>query len=593
LGSERIEELERELIDTRENLQAVIEELETANEELQSSNEEMISTNEELQSTNEELQSLNEELHTVSVEHQLKIKELFEVNDDLNNYFNNSDIGQVILDKKMIIRKFSPSAKQMINLIESDIGRSIVDITIRLRDVNLINDIKKVLETSESIEKEAATTDGHYFILRLSPYIRRDRSSDGVIINFVDVSQYKRLTSIVEGIFESSTNGITAKKSIRDAAHQIIDFEYVAVNDAAERMFHVDTGTLKGKRLLQTFQDAQREYFKMYTRVVETGNPIQLEFYHESSDKWYETIVVKMLDGVVTTHIDITEKKKNADMIARNFEDLKVTSQRLSDTNIQLERSNFDLMQFASVASHDLKEPLRKIQAFGNILESKIQSKLSDTESGYLSKMISASNRMQVLIEDVLTLSKLSDDGLAKEKIDLNKIIKHISDDLEITIREKNATIKVSTLPSIDAVPGQMHQVFQNLISNALKFANKKNPVVSITEQTISAEHAKELGINPDEYVYIIVGDNGIGFENQYKEKIFGIFQRLHGRNYEGTGIGLAIVRKIIENHGGFIYANGILNKGAEFHIILPVLSGENQPRNGLIQQGVEIGTIH
>lgn len=576
LGTERIQELEQELIDTRENLQAVIEELETANEELQSSNEEMISTNEELQSTNEELQSLNEELHTVSVEHQLKIKELFEVNDDLNNYFNNSDIGQVILDQNMTIRKFSPSARLMINLIEPDIGRSITDITVRLKNLNFVNEIKNIIDTGQSFEREVATIDGRYFILRIRPFIRRDRAIDGVVINFVDISQFKRLSSIVEGIFESSTNGITAKKAIRNSENKIIDFEYLVINEAAERMFQVQPGTLRGRRLLETFRDAKNEYFQMYVKVVETGEPLQLEFYHESTNKWYETMVVKMLDGVVTTHIDITDKKKNADMIARNFEDLKITSKKLSDTNTQLERSNFDLLQFASVASHDLKEPLRKIQAFGNILQSKIQNKLTDVELGYLSKMISASNRMQNLIEDVLTLSKLSNNGLAKEKTDLNRIIKHICEDLEITIREKKASISLGTLPTIDAVPGQMHQVFQNLISNALKFSNKKFPQVSIAQKPITKEQAEELNINPNNFVYIVVSDNGIGFENQYKEKIFGIFQRLHGRNYEGTGIGLAIARKIIENHGGFIYANGILDKGAEFHIILPPSSSHS-----------------
>ncbi len=135
-SSSRLDEMERELMDTRENLQAVIEELETANEELQSSNEEMISTNEELQSTNEELQSLNEELHTVSAEHQAKIRELLELNDDLNNYFRTSDIGQILLDKKLVIRKFSPVVTRIVNLIAADIGRSIQDITTNLREAS-------------------------------------------------------------------------------------------------------------------------------------------------------------------------------------------------------------------------------------------------------------------------------------------------------------------------------------------------------------------------------------------------------------------------------------------------------------------------
>jgi two-component system CheB/CheR fusion protein len=148
---QRLEEVEEELRNTKENLQAVIEEVESANEELQSSNEEIISSNEELQSTNEELQSLNEELHTVNAEHQLKIKELLELNDDMNNYFRNTEVGQILVDKKMIIKKFTPVATRQVNLIESDIGRSITDISTNFVNLDFINDIKKVLNSGPII----------------------------------------------------------------------------------------------------------------------------------------------------------------------------------------------------------------------------------------------------------------------------------------------------------------------------------------------------------------------------------------------------------------------------------------------------------
>lgn len=569
-SSEQILALEKELTETRENLQAVIEEMETVNEELQSSNEEMISTNEELQSTNEELQSLNEELHTVSAEHQLKIKELFELNDDLTNYFNNSDIGQILVDSTMVIRKFSPASKRIINLIDADIGRPLNDITTNLVDIDLSKEVAQVIQTQTPIEKEVQTIDGIYCLMRISPFLRRDKTADGVVINFIDISQSKNLASIIEGIFESSTNGITAKRAVRDEKNRIVDFEYVVVNVAAEKIFQVEHQSLIGKRLIPFFSDTRRDYFKTLAKVVETGVPAKLEFFDYKTGKWYETTVVKMLDGVVTTHTDITDRKSSADLIEKSYEELKEASAKLSETNSQLERSNFDLMQFASVASHDLKEPLRKIQAFGNILHAKIKDKLTDSELTYFSKIISASHRMQALIDDVLTLSKLSNSNIAKEKIDLNRVIRQITDDLEITIQEKNAVINTDSLPIVHAVPGQMHQVFQNLISNALKFSNKRKPVIKISQKPVSAKIFDQFNIPENGYVYIQVADNGIGFEDQYREKIFGIFQRLHGRNYEGTGIGLAIARKILENHGGFIFANGTLNKGAIFHIFLP-----------------------
>jgi two-component system CheB/CheR fusion protein len=588
---EQVAALKMELLETRQNLQAVIEEMEAVNEELQSSNEEMISTNEELQSTNEELQSLNEELHTVSAEHQLKIKELFELNDDLNNYFNNSDIGQILVDPSLVIRRFSPASKKIINLIGADIGRPLNDIRSNLKDINFAEEVNRVVLSGKKIEKEVQTIDDSYYLMRITPFVRRDKSTDGVVINFVNISQSKQLNGIIEGVFKSSPNGIIAKKVIRDKQNRIVDFECLAANVAAEKMFGVSPGTLVSDRLQATLSaSTTQEYLNIYRRVVETGQTEKIEFYDSRTTKWYETTIVKMLDGIVTTHSDITDRKKSADVIAKNYEDLKRASEKLSEINGQLERSNFDLMQFASVASHDLKEPLRKIQAFGNLLQAKIKDKLSEGELNYFTKIVTASNRMQALIDDVLTLSKLSNGNSMRVRTDLNLVIKQIVEDLEITIREKNAEIKVSKLHSIDAVPGQMHQVFQNLISNALKFSDKKSPVITIGQVPVSAQHAERHGIN-DQYVHISVSDNGIGFENEYKEKIFGIFQRLHGRNYEGTGIGLAIARKIIENHGGFIFADGEVNQGATFHIYLPASSNQATDAKRIIAHATEYGS--
>jgi two-component system CheB/CheR fusion protein len=570
---ERINELEQELAETRENLQAIIEEMETANEELQASNEEMISTNEELQSTNEELQSLNEELHTVSGEHQLKIKELIELNDDLNNYFTNSAIGQILVDKDLSIRKFSPAVRKMINLIQTDIGRAINHITSNIPNLDLVSAIRNVIETSVAIEQEITTDDNHFYLMRIAPYVKRDGTFDGAVINFTDINESKKLSSILESIFASSVNCIMAKKAIRNNENKIIDFEYLVVNKAAEKLFGLNPNYAIGKPLSKVFPDLIPEYFEIYRRVADTGDHANFEFYYDKTQKWISVNVTKMLDGIVLTHADITDKRKTADVIAKNYQDLQATSQQLKDSNEQLERSNFDLLQFASVASHDLKEPLRKIQAFGNILKSKIHDKLSGDELNFFNKMISASDRMQTLIEDVLTLSKLSDNGLPKEDVDLVKLSRRISDDLEITIKEKGAVIEIGNLPVVNAVPLQMHQLLQNLISNALKFSAvemKRQPRIIISSKSITELHEKEFNITADGYVCISVKDNGIGFEQEYKDKIFGIFQRLHGRDFDGTGIGLAIVKKIVENHGGYICANGELNEGAEFSIFLP-----------------------
>jgi two-component system CheB/CheR fusion protein len=569
--NDRIRELENELRETKQNLQAVIEEVESANEELQSSNEEIVSSNEELQSTNEELQSLNEELHTVNTEHQIKIKELIELNDDLNNYFRNSDIGQILLDKKLMIRKFSPAISRQINLIETDVGRSIIDISTNFISGDFINEIKKVIKSGKSFQKEVVTTDGSIFLMKINPYIKQDNSTEGVVINFIDVSEIKKLNSIIEGVFNSSTSGITAKKAVRDDNNKIVDFEYIASNIMADRIMNVDPGNLRGKYLLREFPQVAENYFERYVRVVESGEAEHFEFYNDSTRRWFEVICVKMLDGLVTTFTDITQKKHAADLLQRGYVDLKNTSDKLLSINQQLEQSNFDLLQFASVASHDLKEPLRKIQAFGNLLNARVDGKLDESEKRYLDKIINSSNRMQTLVEDVLTLSKLSNKDIPYNNVNLNKILSRIVDDLEITIKEKKATVEIGVFPEIEAVPGQIHQLFQNLISNGLKFNDKPEVKISISPYKISEEEARRYGIDPRNYIGLSVEDNGIGFEEQFTDKIFGVFQRLHSQDYQGTGIGLAICKKIVDNHNGFITARSRLHEGSRFIVMLPV----------------------
>lgn len=568
-SAHRIEELENELKDSRENLQAVIEELESTNEEMQSANEEMISTNEELQSTNEELQTLNEELHTVSMEHQNKIKELVELNDDLDNYFRNSNIGQLFIDQNLIIRKFSPGVSAVINVIQSDLSRSILDITNNFKNGDLVTDVRMAIASGTPMEKEIVLKNDAHYIMRINPYLKCNRR-DGIVINFIDVSESKKLSGIIEAVFNISSSGITAKRTIRNSSNEIIDFEYLIVNESYKKLYDL-SGDIIGSSMKEVLANPKQEYIRHCISVVETGKTVRTETYYEHTDRWIETTIVKMYDGIVSTHTDITEKKKAEQRLAESYEELKKTSRLLSDSNVQLERSNFDLMQFASVASHDLKEPLRKIQAFGNLLQSKIEENLQVEEKGYLQKMISTSGRMQVLIEDVLTLSKLSNNHLPHGRVNLAAVIKYITDDLEIIIAEKKAKITTAQLPEVYAVQGQMHQLFQNLIINALKFNDKASPEIFITGGAAQPEMVKEMGGNKkSQYVCIQVKDNGIGFEPEYKERIFGLFQRLNGRLYDGTGIGLAIAKKIIENHNGFIKADSVINEGTVFTILLP-----------------------
>ncbi|MES2328856.1 MAG: CheR family methyltransferase [Bacteroidota bacterium] len=568
LVGQRLEEVEEELRNTKENLQAVIEEVESANEELQSSNEEIISSNEELQSTNEELQSLNEELHTVNAEHQLKIKELIELNDDMNNYFRNTEVGQILVDKKMIIKKFTPVATKQVNLIESDIGRSITDISTNFVNLDFINDIKSVLQSGNSLEKEIRIGNGAVFTMRIAPYLRLDKIVDGVVISFINVTESKRLNSMVEAIFNASTSAITALKPLTNKKGEIIDFEFISSNEASKDILGTKADNLIGKKWVADFPSLLAPHFHSLLLVKEGGSTINFDCFNVANNLWLEASVVKMFDGIVTTFTNTTQAKES-------YQKLQKASNELNQINMQLEQSNFDLLQFASVASHDLKEPLRKIQTFGNLLHENIKDKIEGKDSNYLEKIIRSANRMQVLIQDILTLSKLSNSDIPYSAVNTEEIIANIIDDLDVPIKEKNVQVKTENLPVIQAIPGQIHQLFQNLVSNAIKFNRSDTPVINVRSNDVGKEEAEEFGINPNEYVRIEVSDNGIGFDEQYKEKIFGIFQRLTGNEYDGTGIGLAICKKIVDNHDGFIKAESEPGKGSSFIIFLPNPQGK------------------
>lgn len=244
--------------------------------------------------------------------------------------------------------------------------------------------------------------------------------------------------------------------------------------------------------------------------------------------------------------------------------------------NKELEQNNKELTEFNHVASHDLQEPLRKIQTFISRIEDREKDHLSETAIGYFGKIQEASNRMRILIDDLLQYSRTNRSEKKFETTDLNTIANNAISELSENISDKKAAIHFENLHQINGIPFQLEQLFINIIGNSLKYSKPDEPaVISITSKKIKAFKAPKLKDNSKrEYIKITFKDNGLGFEQKYAGKIFLLFNRLHGKNeFPGTGVGLAICKKIVENHKGCIFAKGKPNEGAVFEIYLPILN--------------------
>lgn len=247
--------------------------------------------------------------------------------------------------------------------------------------------------------------------------------------------------------------------------------------------------------------------------------------------------------------------------------------ERLKDKNMELKRSNSELESFNHIASHDLQEPLRKIQIFISKIMEEESKNMSEKKMAYLDKINSSANRMQMLIKNLLAYSRLNKEKKGLLNVDLNEILEKVQEDLEAPIKEKNVQLSIQDLPQLQAVPFQMEQLFNNLLSNSIKYANiHTRPKITIDCQKIKTVDITETFNKKGAFYYCIsISDNGIGFDQANSKKIFGLFQRLHQKHeYSGTGIGLAICKKIVENHKGHITADSTIGKGTTFRIYLP-----------------------
>jgi two-component system, LuxR family, sensor kinase FixL len=348
-------------------------------------------------------------------------------------------------------------------------------------------------------------------------------------------------------------------------------------NPKAEQIFGWTIGEVLGKSLTEVIIPVQhREMHRVgMKRYLATGEErvlnrtVEITALNKANREFYVALTISATiqngqPAFIAFIRDIDEQKKNV--------------KELEDKRMQLERSNQQLEQFAHTASHDMKEPIRKILMFTDRVQTDSGNVLTSDSTGYIAKIRTAASRLAEMVDGVLKYASLKGGDMVIEYVELNDVIKNVEADLELLLQQKNAVVKYADMPSLYCAPFMIHQLFYNLINNSLKFSKPEvNPVINISATKISSMQTKEYGLDDSTpHIEVIVEDNGIGFPQEYAETIFKTFARLNPQSkFEGTGLGLSLCKAIVEKHGGIIKANGAENVGAKFTIVLPEFQNE------------------
>ena len=419
--------------------------------------------------------------------------------------------------------------------------------------------------------------------------VQASRFEDSVVVMFVDVTAMKltqleqqRQANFLQGLLQTSPSGIVVYEAVRNRAEDtsntdlIVDFRAVFCNVAYERIAGESAGRILGLSARQRFtEETYQELLDYYRQLKETGKSFRHERYNPRLNKWLDVSGTPWQDGFLVIIDDVTERKETEAVQQHQAQQLHLLNQELL-------RSNENLLEFSYVASHDLQEPLRKIQQFGDILGEQYAPQLGEQGLDLLGRMQAASVRMSTLIRDLLDYSRLTRQPESFRHQNLNQVVDEVLTALELAVAEKGAVIEVDHLGTLIGDATQLAQLFQNLLSNALKFAKSDTPPhVRISSEPVSAadlpKQFRPLG-GEESFCAIRVIDNGIGFDPGQAERIFGTFQRLHGKSqYPGTGIGLAIAKKVVTNHRGFIMAESQIDQGATFIIYLPTANQDTE----------------
>lgn len=366
-------------------------------------------------------------------------------------------------------------------------------------------------------------------------------------------AELQQSQAFLQSVLNRTQNGVISYQPIRNEEGVITDFCITFINDMVTRDIGKNPTDIIGKTMLEVFPNS-----------ATNGSFSQLVSFLDHNGSGHFPLTVSLPDGQLYFDIAADRMGDGATVTITNMTDQRKAALQLEALNQELKRSNDDLQQFAHVASHDLKEPVRKIKTFTSRLQQELDGKIDERSQLYLDKVQSAASRMIAMIDGVLKYSTLSATEEPYEAVDLNEVLNNIGSDLELLLQQKGASLEIASLPTIQGAPVLLYQLFYNLVNNSLKFSRD-----GVAPQVVISSSRQNVEGKP--FVRIDVRDNGIGFDAQYSERIFVTFSRLNSKDrFEGTGLGLALCKKIVERHGGSIWASGHQDAGSVFTILLP-----------------------
>jgi PAS domain S-box-containing protein len=482
------------------------------------------------------------------------------------------DYAIILLDKEGYIQNWNKGAQKIKQYSEKEILGKHFSIFYLPQDLenNLPQKlIKEAEDTGRAVQEGwRKRKDGSHFWGSITITALHDEENN--VFGFCKVTRDLTDQKIAEDklrISEERYHQMIAE--VQDYAIILLSTEGVIENwnAGAESIKGYTAEEVIGKKFELFYTEEDRKInlpYKLLAEAKEKGKAVQEGWrVRKDGSKFWGTIVITALHNKEGELIGFSK-------VTRNLTEQKIAKDKLAAYTAELEIQNSELEQFAYVASHDLQEPLRKIQTFTEL----IQNNFNDKEfvTNYLKKLDASAKRMSELVKSLLNYSRLSKGKDVYSAVNLNDVLEEVKEDFELLIKENKAEITAVLLPTVSGNHIQLRQLFANLISNSLKFCSVK-PVIKISFQILTKDQLPDppKSLIHDRYLHILFQDNGIGFEKQYDKVIFSLFQRLHNRqDYAGTGIGLALCKKIAENHLGYINASSEAGKGAVFNVFLP-----------------------